>query len=241
MGGTIYAATPPFPPSVKLVHSRVYAFSRQRRIAWTDAAIKALRIEPPDCGRLGGRGRGRLGGGRGQGLGGSSHTAVRSGPTVQGSYLQPWTREDHWNEDFSQSSGTRGASRMMRWSIWPHSAARRFRSGSARARSISRFTAGLSYSLKLTLSAVVEAAVEQRHDRLPGVVPDEVRAPDGLSELVLQTLGVVSKRLEVVSPLWWTVTFRSIPARARDSWTGLLVAAYLPLPRAAKPRVSPLG
>jgi hypothetical protein len=30
-----------------------------------------------------------------QGLVGSSHTAVRSGPTVQGLYTQLWTREAH--------------------------------------------------------------------------------------------------------------------------------------------------
>jgi hypothetical protein len=30
---------------------------------------------------------------------------------------QPWTREAHRNEEFSQISGTRGASRMIRWSI----------------------------------------------------------------------------------------------------------------------------
>ena len=59
----------------------------------------------------------------GQGLGGSSHTAVRSGLIVQGSYTQPWTREAHWNEASTQSRGTRGASCMIRWSIWLHMAA----------------------------------------------------------------------------------------------------------------------
>jgi hypothetical protein len=82
-----------------------------------------------------------------RGWGGSSHTAVRSGVTIQGSYTQPWTREAHWYEEFSHISGTIGASCMIRWSIWPHMAARRPRSGSARARSISRFTSGLWYSL----------------------------------------------------------------------------------------------
>jgi hypothetical protein len=36
---------------------------------------------------------------------GSSHTAARSGPKVQGLYTQPWTREAHRNEKFSQMSG----------------------------------------------------------------------------------------------------------------------------------------
>jgi len=67
---------------------------------------------------------------------------------VQGSCTQPWTRGAHRNEYVSQISGTMGASPMIRRSASAHSAAGRAGSGSARARSISRFMAGLSYSLK---------------------------------------------------------------------------------------------
>ena len=87
----------------------------------------------------------------------------------------------------------------------------------------------------------VEAAVVLGHDRLPGVVPEVVRVPNGLPELVLQALGGVRKRLEVGLRPFVGGDLQADPGPPRDSSIGLTVSAYLPLPKVAKPRVSPLG
>jgi hypothetical protein len=54
---------------------------------------------------------------------------------------QPWTREAHWNEASTQSRGTRGASCMIRWSIWLHMAADSVASPPSLSMSLSSFGA----------------------------------------------------------------------------------------------------